>query len=217
MIIDPSTFTLPRSTQLFVAFEGINGCGKSTLLTNVARTLEGMQHQVTTTREPGGTPLGVEIRSLLLDWRGEKKSPLAELLLFAADRAEHGEKVIRPALLKGHKVLCDRYLYSTLAFQGYGRGLPREWIDTANTLATQGLAPELVILMDLDPKEGLRRAKSRAASDRDSFEEEEVAFHQRIREGFLDMAQNLPVPFLVLNGADSKEVNLQKSLKVLGI
>jgi dTMP kinase len=217
MIIDPSTFTLPRATQLFVVFEGINGCGKSTLLGNVSRALEAAHHQVITTREPGGTPLGIEIRSLLLDWKGEKKSPLAELLLFAADRAEHREKLIQPALSKGKTVLCDRYLYSTIAFQGYGRGLSREWIDTANSLATQGLVPDLAILMDLDPREGLQRTKSRTSSGRDAFEEEEVAFHHRIRDGFLEMAQILPVPFLILNGADSKEVNASKAAKVLGI
>ena len=217
MILDPTTFTLPSSSHLFVVFEGINGCGKSTLLGNVAKALEGARHQVITTREPGGTPLGVEIRSLLLDWKGEKKSPLAELLLFAADRAEHGEKIIRPALSQGKTVLCDRYLYSTIAFQGYGRGLSREWINTANTLATQGVTPDLAILMDLDPTEGLKRTQSRKGSGRDSFEEEEVAFHQRIRDGFLEIARHSPVPFLVLNGADSKEVNAYTALKVLGL
>lgn len=217
MIIDPATFTLSRSSALFVAFEGINGCGKSTLLGNVSKALEGANQQFVTTREPGGTPLGIEIRRLLLDWKGEKKSPLAELLLFAADRAEHGEKVIRPALSQGKTVLCDRYLFSTIAFQGYGRGLSREWIDTTNALATQGLAPDLAILMDLDPIEGLKRTQSRKGAGRDSFEEEEVAFHQRIRNGFLEMAHQLPVPFLVLNGADSKEVNANKAAKVLGL
>lgn len=154
---------------------------------------------VVDTREPGGTELGKEIRKLVLEWNGDKKSDRAELLLFAADRAEHVDKVITPALKNGNTVLCDRYLYSTITFQGHGRGIDRSWIDQANTLATQGVAPDLVILLDLDPTVALRRIASRTDNGRDSFEDEEVDFHARIRRGFLECSDTLPVPFLVLD------------------
>lgn len=224
MIIDHETFHLPPNRSAtpgayapFVACEGVNGCGKSTLITNLSTRLEAAGRPFVKTREPGGTPLGLELRKLLLEWKGEKKSDLAELLLFAADRAEHAEKIIRPALAQGSTVLCDRYLYSTITFQGNGRGISMDWIKQTNSLATQGLLPDLVILMDVDPSEGLRRTKARASQAEDSFEAEELAFHQRIREGFLTIAKESPVPFLVLNGLDSKEVNASKAAQVLGI
>jgi dTMP kinase len=224
MIIDHETFSLsphyskaPGFAPPFIACEGVNGCGKSTLIKNLALQLEGAGRPYVTTREPGGTPLGQELRKLLLEWKGEKKSDLAELLLFAADRAEHADKIIRPALAAGKTVLCDRYLYSTITFQGNGRGISMDWIQQTNALATQGLLPDLVILMDVDPSEGLRRTKARSGQGEDAFEAEELAFHHRIREGFLILARESPVPFLVLNGLDSKEVNLAKAAKVLSI
>ncbi len=216
MIVDPLTFRLPR-TPAFIAFEGINGCGKTTLQRNLQQRLEQGGASVVATREPGGTPLGLELRKLLLDWRGEQKSPRAELLLFAADRAEHVDTVIKPGLANKSWVLCDRYLFSTVAFQGYGRGLDAGWIDEANHLATQGLLPDLVILMDLDPVEGVRRTKARQDESRDAFEEEQSAFHTRIREGFLKCAENSPAPFLVLDATQSKEANLAAAAKALGV
>ena len=152
------------------------------------------------TREPGGTPLGEELRKLLLEWSGEKKSDRTELLLFAASRAEHVDKVIVPALNRGSWVLCDRYLYSTVTFQGHGRGIRRDWIDQANALAVQTTLPDLVVLLDLEPREGLRRIASRQDNGKDSFEDEELAFHERIRHGFLECADTSQVPFLVLDG-----------------
>jgi dTMP kinase len=216
MRIDPSTFTLAAKPS-FIAFEGINGCGKSTLLNNLANMLCNAGNKVVKTREPGGTPLGLELRKLLLNWNGEKKTARSELLLFGADRAEHCDKVIIPGIEGGSWVLCDRYLYSTIAFQGHGRGISREWIDSANSLATLNLKPDLVILMDVDPEEGLRRTKARKEQVKDSFEEEELAFHHRIRNGFLELAESDAVPFLVLNGLDGKDVNAAKALTVLGV
>jgi dTMP kinase len=210
MIVDAAHFT-PPSGPLFVAFEGINGCGKSTLLKNVSSTLSTKDIPHICTREPGGTALGEALRSLLLNWSGENKSPLAELLLFAADRAEHGAKVLRPSIALGKWVLCDRYLFSTVAFQGYGRGIDRALIDSTNSLATQDLLPDLVFLMDVDPEEGLRRAKARQSGN-DSFENEEIAFHTRIREGFLECARTSLVPFVVVPGMNSKEENLALAL-----
>jgi dTMP kinase len=198
MRVIPQTFSLTKSPA-FIAFEGINGCGKTTLHRLVSEHLRSHGLEVTDTREPGGTALGAEIRKLLLEWRGEKKSSRSELLLFAADRAEHVDKVITPALQSGRHVLCDRYIYSTITFQGHGRGLDRALLNQANDLATQGIVPDLVILLDLDPKEALKRMASRTGNGKDSFEDEELEFHSRIRDGFLECAEKLPVPFLVLD------------------
>jgi dTMP kinase len=215
MKIDSNTFLLPKKPP-FIAFEGINGCGKSTLHRRVSDHLRSQGIELVDTREPGGTPLGKEIRKLLLEWPGAKKCDRAELLLFAADRAEHVETLIKPALAKGCWVLCDRYIYSTITFQGDGRGIQRELLDEVNAIATQGLVPDLVVLLDLDPKVALARMAQRTDNGRDSFEDEEIDFHTRIRHGFLECAEKLPVPFLVLDATKSPEELARETLAVLG-
>jgi dTMP kinase len=183
----------------------------------VSERLRSQATPVVDTREPGGTPLGVEIRKLLLAWEGDKKCDRAELLLFAADRAEHIDKVIRPAREAGSWVLCDRFIYSTITFQGHGRGIRRDWIDQANTLATQGFLPDLVVLLDIDPLAARARVEARVGNGRDSFEEEELSFHTRIRNGFLECADSLPTPFLVLDATQSPEELLKTTERALGI
>lgn len=215
MLVTPD-FTLKRDPA-FIAFEGINGCGKTTLHKLLSATLAASGHTVCDTREPGGTPLGVEIRKLLLDWRGEKKSSRAELLLFAADRAEHVDKVIRPNLERGTWVLTDRFIYSTLTFQGHGRGIDRTLLDQANALAIQGTVPDLVILLDLPPEEAFKRIASRNSTARDAFEDEELAFHTRIRDGFLECAKQSTVPFLVLDATKSPEQLCAEAAKACGM
>jgi len=202
--IDPSSFR-PPSRATFVAFEGINGCGKTTLMKALSACLRQRSVPVVETREPGGTPLGEELRRLLLEWPGEKKSARSELLLFAAGRAEHVDKVIRPALARGEWVLCDRFMHSSVAFQGYGRGIDLDLVSQANDFAVQGTLPDLVVLIDIDPLEAQRRIARRQGSDKDSFEAEDLAFHRRIRDGFLECARSSPVPFLVLNGSRSPD------------
>jgi dTMP kinase len=205
------------TSPAFIAFEGINGCGKTTLHKLLSSKLVASGRPVCDTREPGGTPLGVEIRKLLLDWSGEKKSSRAELLLFAADRAEHVDKVIRPNLERGMWVLTDRFIYSTITFQGHGRGIDRELLDQANTLAIQGTVPDLVILLDLAPEEAFKRIASRNSSARDAFEDEALAFHGRIREGFLECAKESPVPFLVLDATKTPEQLCAEAARICGI
>ncbi len=174
-------------------------------------------HPVCDTREPGGTPLGVELRKLLLEWTGERKSDRAELLLFAADRAEHVDKVIRPALSGGKWVLCDRFVYSTITFQGHGRGIRRDWIDHANELAVQGTYPDLVILLDLDPVEALKRVAARTGNGKDAFEDEELSFHARIRDGFLECADTSKIPFLVLDATKTPDELVALASAALGL
>ena len=215
-MIVPKTFKLPLAPS-FIAFEGINGCGKTTLHKMLSAKLQDSGKPVCDTREPGGTPLGQELRKLLLDWRGEPKSNRAELLLFAADRAEHVDKVIRPRLAQGSWVLTDRYIYSTITFQGHGRGIDRALIDEANRLAIQGTLPNLVILLDLSPEEAFKRIASRNSQSRDSFEDEELAFHNRIRQGFLDCARESQVPFLVLDATKTPAELCAEAARACGL
>jgi dTMP kinase len=179
-----------------IAFEGVEGSGKSTQLELLRQALEGRSREVVVTREPGGTPAGERIRTLLLDPEVELH-PRAEALLFAAARAELVEAVIRPALERGAVVLCDRYLDSSLAYQGGARGLGRGPVEEVNRFATGGLLPDLVVLLDLDPAEGLARRQGR----RDRIEVEDLAFHRRVRDAFQDLAAGDPRRFAVVDAA----------------
>ena len=184
--------------SLFVTFEGIEGCGKSTHLRLVAEHLRAAGRRVVETREPGGTPAGVAIRRLLLGPDAVPLTALAELLLYCADRQQHIVHLIRPALEAGSIVLCDRFSDSTIAYQGFGRGLALETVRALDALAREGLVPALTILLDCPVAEGLRRAQARAgASDR--FERETVEFHERIRRGFHTLATAEPDRFRVID------------------
>ena len=195
--------------SVFITIEGIEGSGKSTLQRRMAEYLTAKGCAVRLTREPGATVIGREIRNLLLDPRNTALAPAAEVALFAADRAQHVAEVIKPALARGEIVISDRYLHSTLAYQGYGRGYPLPDLEALNTLATGGLQPDLVLLLDLDPASGLARASRRSSeassgetADEHSwsrFEEEEVAFHERVRQGFLQLAGREKERFVILN------------------
>lgn len=183
-----------------IAFEGVEGAGKSTQLELLRRALEEQGHKVVTTREPGGTPVGERVRSLLLD-PSSTVHPRAEALLFAAARAELVEQVIRPALERGEVVLSDRYLDSSLAYQGAARGLGLDEVAAINSFATAGLLPDVVILLKLDPAEGLARRRG----DRDRIECQDLDFHQRVAEAFLDLAAAEPERFAVIDAAAPPE------------
>ena len=183
-------------SPFFVAFEGGEGTGKSTQISRAARWLRDRGHDVLETREPGGTPLGQELRRLVLDPAGHV-TPRAEALLYAADRAHHVDTVIRPALAAGRVVLSDRYIDSTLAYQGAGRGLDDARVVTS--WATGGLLPHLTVLLDLDPRVGLARAGARATLDR--LEADSLAFHEAVRAGFLALAAEAPERYLVIDAS----------------
>ena len=180
-----------------IAFEGVEGSGKSTQLELLRQALEGRAREVVVTREPGGTPAGERMRAVLLD-PGVELHPRAEALLFAAARAELVDAVIRPALERGAVVLCDRYLDSSLAYQGDARGLGRGPVEEVNRFATGGLLPDLVVLLDLDPALGLRRR----SGELDRIEAQDLAFHRRVRQAFRDLADAEPGRFAVVDGAD---------------
>jgi dTMP kinase len=179
-----------------IAFEGVEGAGKSTQVELLRQSLEKAGHRVVTTREPGGTPVGEQVRSILLD-PASALDPRTETLLFAAARAQLVEQVIRPALQRGEVVLCDRYVDSSLAYQGAGRGLGPESVAAINRFATGGLVPDLVVLLRLDPVEGLARGRG----SRDRIERQDLEFHRRVAQGFMDQAAADPHRFAVIDAA----------------
>jgi dTMP kinase len=201
LIVSTKTFT-PHACQGLIVLEGVNGAGKSTLQEKIKNHFSAT-HKVVTSFEPGGTPLGQSLRKLLLEKQSMSISPLAEALLFSADRAEHVRSLIRPQLMSGSLVLLDRYYYSTVAFQGYGHELPIEPLLQLSEIAIQGQRPDLVLLIDLPPEEGLRRNADK--EEEDKFEDEELEFHERLRMGFLELAERLPEPFAILDGMKSSE------------
>lgn len=186
-------------TALFVTFEGGDGVGKTTQATLLEEWLSARGHTVVRTREPGGTEVGVLIRDIVLHHRGEV-APRAEALLYAADRAHHIEHVVRPALSRGEVVIQDRYLDSSVAYQGAGRILGRDEVRALSLWATEGLLPDLTVLLDLDPSQARERLD---ADDKpfDRLESEKTAFHERVRREFLALADAEPERFLVLGAS----------------
>ena len=188
---------------LFVVFEGIEGSGKTTQSKALKRQLLKAGYPVTLVQEPGGTPTGERVRRWV---KGVNDvSPLAEVFLFSAARASLIESVIRPALDRGDVVICDRYMYSTLAYQGYGRGVDIPTLRGINEVATGGLSPEIVLLLDVSTDAGLAR---KGAADLDRFEMENQSFHRRVRQGFLELARAAPDRWLVLDSSASFNVVL---------
>lgn len=188
---------------MFITFEGGEGSGKSTQAKLLAAALRAADFDVVECAEPGGTPLGLELRKLLL---GTKMSARMELLLYNAARAELVETVIRPALLDKKFVVCDRFIHSTVAYQGYGRGLNHGIINQINDIATGGLVPDLTFLLDIDPALGLRR---KSAENSNRFEAEELDFHQRVRSGYRVQA-SWDIKIIPLNANQSQDALMQR-------
>lgn len=187
----------------FVTFEGGEGAGKSTLIGSIETYLFERGLSTVTTRAPGGTPLGKEIRTWLLHEKEKELDTRAELLLFLADRAQHVHEIINPALKEGKVVLCDRFNDSTLAYQGVARGFSLDTVGSFCSFATHALVPDVTFYLDLDPIEGLKRRE--AANGRDRIESEDLSFHQKIRSAFQQIAQREPSRFCILDASRSKE------------
>lgn len=187
-------------TGWFISLEGIEGAGKTTQTRLLADWLTNQGHEVLITHEPGGTKLGQSLRQILLH---HKLSQRAELLLYAADRATHVQEVLKPALQKHQTVLCDRYTDSTVAYQGYGRGLDLTLIDQINMVATDGLTPDLTLWLDVPVPVGLARAKGRGILDQ--MERESLTFHERVRRGYQDLASQYPERLVRIDGELSPE------------
>ncbi|MCD0167550.1 dTMP kinase [Deinococcus sp. 12RED42] len=187
---------------LFISFEGPEGAGKSTQLARLAARLQAHGRAHTVTREPGGTPLGLRVREVLLD-PALIIDPLPEFLLYSASRAQLVRHVLRPALERGEVVICDRYADSSLAYQGGGRGLNTALLEQITREATGGLTPHLTVLLDLDPAVGLERAARRGQPDR--LEQADLDFHRRVRQAFLTLAAADPPRFLTLDATQDQD------------
>jgi dTMP kinase len=193
---------VPSVRGVLITFEGVEGSGKTTQLTRLGRWLERNGFRVERTAEPDGTALGVAVRRLF-ERPGSRPTPLAELFLFLAARQQHVSERIRPWLAQGRIVLCDRYVDATTAYQGYGRGLDVELIRELNVRATGGILPDLTLVFDLEPGVGLRRIGKRRL---DRFEREALAFHRRVRRGYIE-----------LHRAEPKRVRLIRAARPAGL
>ncbi len=189
---------------MFISFEGIDGCGKTTQAERLVAALRRADVPVVHTHEPGGTRLGRHLRQVLLDARETAPTLRAEILLFAADRAEHVETVIHPALTAGQVVVCDRFTDSTRAYQGYGRQMRADVIEQSLQLATQGLEPDLTFLLDLPVDMAIRRLRQRG-SPVHRFEAAGLEFHHRVRAGFLALAEQYPARIRVIDATRSPD------------
>ncbi|HRX01558.1 MAG: dTMP kinase [Anaerolineae bacterium] len=193
---------------MFIAFEGPEGSGKSTQIMLLSGWVRERGLSVLTTREPGGTAIGDRVRAILLDHAASEMSPQAEVLLFSAARAQLVSEVIRPHLEAGGVVLCDRFADSTMAYQGYGHQLPLDKLATITEFATGGLRPDLVAYLDIDVQAGLRRKQQHAQDDAGQWnrmEAKALAFHERVRAGYLAMAAADPARWLVVDAGQRVE------------
>ena len=201
----------------FITLEGPEGAGKSTQAKLLAEALHARGIDSLLTREPGGTPLAEELRSLLKHFKSDSEAmtPEAELLLMNAARAQHVQYKILPALEAGKWVICDRFCDSTLAYQGFARGLDRKMIDHINTFACGSTLPHLTLLLDLSPEDGAKRTNARADVSRDRFDSESRTFHEAIRNGFLTLAKDAPERFAVINAAQEMDAVTADIMEVL--
>ncbi|MCC7260365.1 MAG: dTMP kinase [Alphaproteobacteria bacterium] len=199
----------------FITLEGGEGCGKSTQSRLLAEWLRTKHIDVVQTREPGGTPGAEAIRALLLQGEAQKWDGVTEVLLFTAARRDHVEKVIKPAMARGAWVVCDRFADSTMAYQGYGHRLDRHIVTTLYTTAIGGFAPDLTLVLDIDVATGLDRARRVTGRDQDRFENMDMGFHERLREGFLTIAKAEPERCAVVDArgaVDEVQAQLRKTI-----
>jgi dTMP kinase len=221
--VDPRLLASTRSQGCFVTFEGIEGSGKSTQIARLASRLDGAGEATVVTREPGGSSLGRHLRGLLLGGDIARIEPLAELCLYVADRVQHLREFVEPNLAAGTHVLCDRYLDATFAYQGFARGLDLEYIRKIHEKPPLDRRPHRTILLDLDPELGLDRARRRnhelgLESSEGRFERETLAFHRRVRDGYLSLAEAEPFRFRIVAAegtADDIEVRVADLLSDL--
>lgn len=192
------------SRGFFITFEGGEGAGKSTQITRLAERLRSRGHTVLVTREPGGSPGAEAVRHVLLSGAAEPFGPKMEAILFAAARSDHVEQVIRPAVERGEVVLCDRFMDSSRVYQGVTGDLDPGFMAALEKVAVNGMIPDLTLILDIEPEEGLRRASARRGSDvADRFEKETVDIHRRRREAYLDIARAEPERCIVIDAAQA--------------
>ena len=197
----------------FITFEGIEGAGKSTQSVMLHKYLIEKNRKVILTKEPGGTKTGRKIREILLSHSEEIFPPVAELFLYEADRNFHVHNLIKPKINKGYTVICDRFTDSTLAYQGYARGLDIDFVKRLNSTASENIKPDITFLIDIPVEEGLKRIQK--TRERDRIEKEEIDFHKKLREGFLKIAQEEKDRIVVLNGLEPAEKIFSQIIEIL--
>jgi len=205
---------------MFISFEGIEGSGKTTQIQGVHDYLYQKGHDVVVTREPGGSNIGIQVRAILLDSKNKGLNPLAELLLYMADRAQHLEEIVKPGLSTGKIILCDRYYDATIAYQGYARALGVELITRLHKLAFDDYKPDMTFLLDLPPETGLERAwrqidNGQRTGTETRFEEEALDFHRKVREGYLTLAGLEPRRFKIIDASGTTDRVAKEILTVL--
>lgn len=201
---------------IFITFEGGEGCGKSSHIKALAEFFKSRAKDCVLTREPGGTPISEKIRDLLLHSKeGEEMSARTEILLFEAARAQHVEKLIKPALAEGKVVLCDRFFDSTTAYQGAARKLDLDEVVALNHFATEGLTPDITILLDIPVLEGIARAGLRDAHKTDRMGSQKIEFYEAVRSAFLKIAKQNPHRFTIVDSSGEKEKTFEKILQSL--
>jgi len=196
-----------KPTGKLISFEGSEGSGKSTQMARLARHLQAAGRSVLTTREPGGTEIGEQIRNILVhNLKGDEMCPETELLLFAASRAQHVRELIAPNLTKGVIVLCDRFLDSSTVYQGIARNLAADPVAQINRFAVGNAMPDLTFILDVPTKVSLARIKQRASDLPDRMERENIEFYEKVRAGYLLLAKGMPQRFVVIDGTQSEAV-----------
>lgn len=190
---------------MFITFEGGEGAGKSTAIKRIVARLEEEGYEIVLTREPGGTPIAEEIRNVILDRKNTNMDPRTEALLYAASRRQHLVEKVIPALKAGKLVLCDRFLDSSLAYQGGARGLGIENVYNMNLFATEGMLPDLTILFDIEPELGLARIAANSQREVNRLDVEKMAFHKAVRQGFHDLAEKFPERFFIVDASKTPD------------
>lgn len=214
------TITDGIDENMFITLEGIEGSGKTTQIPNIVTYLRNQGHDCVVTREPGGTEIGQKIRAILLDPDSTDLDPLAELLLYTADRAQHIHEIVRPSLARGKTVLCDRYFDATVVYQGYARGLDIDLVNGLHKMVLDDLKPDLTILLDLPVHLGLSRAWKQidngTRTGRETrFEEEELDFHEKVRAGYLDISRRERKRFQVVDASGDEQDVYRKIVGIL--
>ena len=200
---------------MFITLEGPEGSGKTTAVDAACKALEGMGYQIVRTREPGGTPIAEQIRNVILDKANTSMDPRTEALLYAASRRQHLVEKVWPALKEGKIVVCDRYLDSSLAYQGGARGLGVENVLNVNLFATENTWPDLTLLFDIKPEVGLARIASNASREVNRLDLEKIEFHNKVRETFLALAKRYPDRYVIIDASKSQEEVADMTLKVI--
>ena len=200
---------------MFITLEGPEGSGKTTAVESAVKALEAQGYQIVRTREPGGTPISEQIRNVILDKANTKMDPRTEALLYAASRRQHLVEKVWPALKEGKIVVCDRYLDSSLAYQGGARKLGVDNVLEVNMFATEGTFPDLTLLFDIEPELGLARISANANREVNRLDLEKLDFHKTVRNTFLELANRYPERFVIIDASKSKEEVANKTLEVI--